>query len=61
MDVEAAGVLVILQIDEDVQKVAQLMAVSGMSSAAAPVAPNDGGDDFLRSDPTTFRRRLREL
>ena len=58
MDVEAAGVLVIPRLDEDVQQVAELTVGSGMSSAAAPVASNDGGDDFLRSDPTAFRRRL---
>ena len=61
MGVEAAGVRVVPRLDEGVQLVADLMAVSGMSSAVAPVAPNYGGDGFLGSDPTAFRRRLREL
>ena len=61
MDVEAAGILVIPRLDEDVQQVVELTAGSGMSSAEAPVASNDGGDDFLRSDPTAFRGTLREL
>ena len=39
MGVEAAGVRVVPRLDEDLQLVADLMAVSGMSSAVAPVAP----------------------
>ena len=61
MDVEGAGVPLTPLLGDDVQQVDVLTLVLVISSLASHGAPNDGDDDLLRSDPTAFWRRFREL